>query len=181
MSGFTNCEVVNTIIILRACCIWFSAFTLVVFSQFFSFSFLGIGAPCSMMLDSLTLLSNSTVLLRFVFPTDHASLYLCGCCAAYLLEYSFITLHSSECFPGPCSKIFLSAPVVLSFRETSFFVLRLPARPFLGLVVEAAYTHFVFMTWLSRFSSDLRIFYKVFVFCKPVQRFPFSRTLHRFP
>ena len=134
VSGFANCEVVNTISIFHALWICFSALTLAIFSQFFFIFFLVIGSSCSMMLASLTLMLDSEVLLNPVFPPGWASLSLYGRCTAYFLEYSFSTLHSSEECTGPCNKHVLSAPVVLSLVETSFFVFQLPARTFLRLV-----------------------------------------------
>ena len=112
MSGFTNGELINTISIFQAFWICFSDFTFALLSQV-------IIASCSMMLASLKLLLNSTVLLCFL-PQDWASLSLCGLYAAYFLEYCFSTLYfSKECL-GPCNKHVLSAPVVFSLRENAF-------------------------------------------------------------
>ena len=51
-----------------------------------------------------------------------------------------------------------SAPVVLSFGATTFFVLRLPVRPFSGLLGEADYPPFPLLKLLSRLSSALIMF-----------------------
>ena len=69
----------------------------------------------------------------FLLPPKRASLSLCGRCAAYLVDYSFITLYSSVESPGPYNKLAFTL-IGWSIGWTIFFVLSLPVRPFLGLV-----------------------------------------------
>ena len=110
MFSFTNFEMVNTISISKIFWVCFRAFTLALFSHP-PFFFLGIGSSCSMMLASLRLLSNLTELPHLVLSLEQASLYLCGPCAAYFLEYHLGTLHSSEEFPGSWNEHVFSSPV----------------------------------------------------------------------
>ena len=63
-----------------------------------------------------------------------------------LFEYSFSTLHSSEKYPGPCNKHVLSAPVVFLLGETNVFFFSFTAHPFLGLLGNADYPTFLFLT-----------------------------------
>ena len=144
--SFTNVEAVNTINTSNFFWIWFCTFTLDLFSQFSpSFSW-GIGLSWFMVLASLTLLSNLTELPQLFLPSEWASFSFCGRCAAYFLEYYSSNLHSSEECPGPCNKHVLSALVIFSLRETAFFVLRLPERPFSGLIGKADSHTFCFLT-----------------------------------
>ena len=102
--SFTNFKMVNTRIIFKVFWIYLCAFTLALFSQFLPFFFLRIGSPLSMMLASLTLMSNLTDLPCFFLPPERASLYVCVHCTAQFLEYYFSTLHFSEDFPGTFNK-----------------------------------------------------------------------------
>ena len=98
--------------------------------------------------------SKLTVLPRFLLPPERASLSLCGRCAAYLVEFSFSTLHSFVECPGPCNKH--SFPLVgqlLGWPAFSF--LHLPARPVSGLVGEADSHTFRFLPLLARLASVL--------------------------
>ena len=75
-----------------------------------------------------------------------------------LLEYSFSTLHSSEECTGIGSNNVLSEPVIFLLGENAFFVLRLLAQPFSGLVGKVDSPPFLLLTRLSRLASDLDIF-----------------------
>ena len=90
----------------------------------------------AMLFTSSFVSSNLTVLPRFLLPPEQASYSLHGRCTAYLAYYSSVTLHSSVDFQGACNK-HIFPPVSRLLRLPAFLVLRLPVRPFLGLVGEA--------------------------------------------
>ena len=99
MIRFTNLKMVKTISIFTVFWICLCTLTLAIF-LFFHLILLVIVSICSMILTSLTLLSKLTNLSHFFLPPDRAFLSLCGRCAAYFLEYSLSTLHSSKECPG---------------------------------------------------------------------------------
>ena len=96
VSGFAICEVVNTISILPVFWIFFSAFTLSLFCQFFFLFFIG---NKSIVFNDVGFLESTIELDRiitfFLLP-EQASLSLCDRCAAYFSEYPFSTLNSFE-------------------------------------------------------------------------------------
>ena len=68
---------------------------------------------------------------------------------------------------------------LLARRDKSFFLHLLP-RPFSVFVGGSTSPPLIFLKWLSRLSSELMIFEKVFLLCTSVQQFPFSWTWHMF-
>ena len=118
--------------------------------------FLEIGSPLfTMVLNYWVLLSNLMALPRLGLPPERASIGLLVCCAEYFSEQTLSTLHSSEGFPGPCNNHVFFAPVDALIGWPTFFVLRLPSRPFLGLVGEVASPPYRFLRWPSRLDSTL--------------------------
>ena len=80
---------------------------------------------------------------------------LMGPLRGVLFRVDFSTLRSSEECLEPCNNHVFFALMGASIGWPAFFVLRLPARPFSGLVVEASSPPFCFLTWPPRLASDL--------------------------
>ena len=158
MFSFTNFEAINTISASNFFWFCFCAFTITLLASFLLFFFLGIGSSCSVMLTYFKFLSKLTNWPHFIFPLEWVSLYLCCRWTAYLLDYSWINLQSSEECLGPFIKHVLVAMVIFLLGETTFFVLWFPAWPFMGLVGDTASPFFLFMKWLSWLESALMIF-----------------------
>ena len=57
----------------------------------------------------------------------------------------------------PCIKNVLVAPEIFSLGGIAFFAFHFPEWPFSGLVGEADYPTFLFLTWMSQLESALVI------------------------
>ena len=121
-----------------------------------TFFFLGIVSPWfSMLLTSWVLSSNKTALPRLGLLPEWDSVGLWGHFAAYFSDKTLSNLHYFEECSGTYNKHVYFDLVGASLGWPAFFVLRLPAQTFSGLVGEEASPIFRFLTWPSRLTSDL--------------------------
>ena len=93
---------------------------------------------------------------------------LCGVLFGVFLEYFTLLKGVSGVVQQAC----FSALVVCLLKETEFFVLFFPARPFSGLLGKADFYPFRFLTWMSWLESFI---------CTPIKKFPFYLTWRSFP
>ena len=158
MFSFTNIEAVNTISTSNLFWVWFCAFTIALFSQFFFLVFIGDRIimfhdvdflHVSVEIDGLTTLGFDAGVgfVFFVWP-------LWGVLLGLFLDYFTIFRGVSGAMRQACvSRI----SRLLTWRDSIFF-LNFPVRPFSGLVGEADSPTFLFLKFLSQLESALIIF-----------------------